>query len=59
MFTVMDIVQPATVEEAYSILTKRKNNQVIGGSAWLRMGSKRRGRIYRNRCYDYIQKLRN
>lgn len=43
MFTVMDIVQPATVEEAYSILTKRKNNQVIGGSAWLRMGSKRIG----------------
>ena len=36
MFTVMDIVN-ATVEEAYSILTKRKNNQVIGGSAWLRM----------------------
>ena len=35
MFTVMDIVQPTTVEEAYSILTKRKNNQVIGGSAWL------------------------
>ncbi|MBC5996884.1 FAD-binding protein [Romboutsia ilealis] len=43
MFTVMDIVQPTTVEEAYSILTKRKNNQVIGGSAWLRMGSKRIG----------------
>lgn len=43
MFTVMDIVQPGTVEEAYSILTKRKNNQVIGGSAWLRMGSKRIG----------------
>ena len=43
MFTVMDIVLPATVEEAYSILTKRKNNQVIGGSAWLRMGNKRIG----------------
>ena len=43
MFTVMEIVQPTTVEEAYSILTKRKNNQVIGGSAWLRMGSKRIG----------------
>ena len=43
MFTVMEIVQPTTVEEAYSILTKRKNNQVIGGSTWLRMGSKRIG----------------
>ena len=43
MFTVMEIIQPKTVEEAYEILTKRKNNQVIGGSAWLRMGSKRIG----------------
>lgn len=43
MFTVMEMVQPKTVEEAYEILTKRKNNQVIGGSAWLRMGSKRIG----------------
>lgn len=43
MFTVMDIVQPNTVEEAYSILNKRKTNQVIGGSAFLRMGKKRIG----------------
>lgn len=43
MFTVMEMVQPKTVDEAYEILTKRKNNQVIGGSAWLRMGSKRIG----------------
>ncbi|KPI52669.1 FAD-binding protein [Clostridioides difficile] len=43
MFTVMDIVQPDTVEEAYSILNKRKTNQVIGGSAFLRMGKKRIG----------------
>lgn len=43
MFTVMEIVQPETVEEAYSILIQRKNNQVIAGSAWLRMGSKRIG----------------
>lgn len=43
MFTVMEMVQPKMVDEAYEILTKRKNNQVIGGSAWLRMGSKRIG----------------
>ena len=43
MFTVMDIEQPTTEQEAYSILTKRKNNQVIGGSAFLRMGKKRIG----------------
>ncbi|MBS5787357.1 MAG: FAD binding domain-containing protein [Clostridioides difficile] len=43
MFTVMDIEQPTTEQEAYSILTKRKNNQVIGGSAFLRMGRKRIG----------------
>lgn len=43
MFTLIDIVQPKTLEEAYTILTKRKNNQVIGGSAFLRMGKKRIG----------------
>lgn len=43
MFTLTDIVQPTTIEEAYAILMKRKNNQVIGGSAFLRMGKKRIG----------------
>ncbi|RDY25668.1 FAD-binding protein [Romboutsia weinsteinii] len=43
MFTLTDITQPSTAEEAYSTLIKRKNNQVIGGSAWLRMGKKRIG----------------
>lgn len=43
MFTLTDIVQPTTIEEAYAILTKRKNNQIIGGSAFLRMGKKRIG----------------
>lgn len=43
MFTLIDIVQPTTVEEAYEALTKRKNNQLIGGSAFLRMGKKRIG----------------
>lgn len=43
MFTLIDIVQPTTVEEAYEVLTKRRNNQLIGGSAFLRMGKKRIG----------------
>jgi CO/xanthine dehydrogenase FAD-binding subunit len=43
MFTLTDIVQPNTLEEAYSILIKRKNNQVLGGTAFLRMGNKRIG----------------
>lgn len=41
MFTINHIVQPETLEESYSILTSRKNNVVIGGCAFLRMGSKR------------------
>lgn len=43
MFTLTDIVQPTSIEEAYSLLKKRKNNQIIGGSCFLRMGSKRIG----------------
>ena len=40
MFTLMELVQPASIDEAYEILMKRKNNQIIGGSAFLRMGKK-------------------
>ena len=43
MFTLMELVQPQSLEEAYEILIKRKNNIVIGGSAFLRMGEKRIG----------------
>ncbi len=43
MFTLMELVQPQTLEEAYQILKKRKTNIVIGGSAFLRMGKKRIG----------------
>ncbi len=39
----MELVQPTSLEEAYEILTRRKNNIVIGGSAFLRMGKKRIG----------------
>lgn len=43
MFTLINLVQPDTVEEAYRILTEKKNNTVLGGCAFLRMGSKRIG----------------
>lgn len=43
MFTLMDLVQPETLEEAYRVLMLRKNNTVLGGCAFLRMGRKRIG----------------
>ncbi|MBB6217845.1 CO/xanthine dehydrogenase FAD-binding subunit [Anaerosolibacter carboniphilus] len=41
MFTIKELVQPKTIEEAYNTLISRRNNMVIGGSAFLRMGSKK------------------
>lgn len=43
MFTVLDIVQPQSIQEAYDMLMKRKSNTVIGGSTYLRMGCKKIG----------------
>ncbi|MDA8442914.1 MAG: FAD binding domain-containing protein [Peptococcaceae bacterium] len=43
MFTLRDLVQPDTVEEAYKILTDKRNNTVLGGCAYLKMGAKRIG----------------
>lgn len=43
MFTLMDLVQPQTLEEAYRLLMSKKNNTVLGGCAFLRMGKKRIG----------------
>lgn len=39
MFTVVDLAQPDTIEEAYRILTANKSNTVLGGCAFLRLGS--------------------
>jgi len=41
MFTMMNLVQPSTLDEAYEILVKSKNNTILGGCGFLRMGSKR------------------
>jgi len=43
MFTVKELVQPKTIEEAYNILTSRNNNTILGGTAFLRMSSKKIG----------------
>ncbi len=43
MFTVLDLVQPQTLDEAYNILMNKKNNAILGGCAFLRLGSSRIG----------------
>jgi len=43
VFTLLDLVQPDTLDEAYKILTSRRNNVILGGCAFLRMGSQRIG----------------
>ncbi len=43
MFTLKEFVQPKSVEEAYEILISGRNNTVLGGTAFLRMGSKKIG----------------
>lgn len=40
MFTLQSLVQPETAAEAYEILNQRKTNTILGGGAFLRMGSK-------------------
>ena len=41
MFSIKELVQPKAIEEAYDILISKRNNTVLGGSAFLRLGSKR------------------
>ncbi len=43
MFTLSDLVQPKTLETAYQVLTDKRNNTILGGCAFLKMGSKRIG----------------
>ncbi len=43
MFRLLDLAQPATVAEAYQTLMNKRSNTVLGGCAFLRMGSKRIG----------------
>lgn len=43
MFTLSDLVQPEKLETAYQILLDKRNNAILGGCAFLKMGSKRIG----------------
>jgi CO/xanthine dehydrogenase FAD-binding subunit len=43
LFTIQQYAQPSDLKEAYEILMEKKNNAILGGTAWLRMGSKRIG----------------
>lgn len=40
MITIKNYVQPASLEEAYTLLMKNKNNHILGGNLWVKMGSK-------------------
>ena len=41
MFTISDLVQPETLAEAYQILMDKRNNTILGGCGFLKMGKKR------------------
>lgn len=43
MFTLIELVQPETIDEAYEILMEKRNNTILGGCAFLRLGSSRIG----------------
>lgn len=43
MFTLLNLVQPETIDDAYNILMAKRNNTVLGGCAFLRLGSSKIG----------------
>ena len=43
MFTLSDLVQPDNIDTAYQILSNKRNNTILGGCAFLKMGAKRIG----------------
>lgn len=43
MFSVLHLIQPDTLEEAYQALVHRRNNAVLGGCTFLRLGSRKIG----------------
>ncbi|MEG6523881.1 FAD binding domain-containing protein [Desulfotomaculum sp. 1211_IL3151] len=57
MFTIDHLVQPQTIEEAYQILNEHTSNTILGGCAYLRLGSKkiRTAIDLANLHLDYIQ----
>jgi len=43
LFTLVDLLQPDTIAEAYEVLMEKRNNGILGGCAFLRLGSSRIG----------------
>lgn len=43
MFSINEVARPETIEEAYRLLTAKTNNAVLGGGAFLRLGSRKVG----------------
>ena len=41
MFTLLTVAQPDTLEAAYKVLKEKKSNAVLGGCAYLRLGSQK------------------
>jgi len=41
MFTLLNLAQPTSLDEAYQVLSAQRNNTVLGGCAFLRLGSRR------------------
>ena len=39
----MELIQPDTIDEAYEILMEKRNNAILGGCAFLRLGSSKIG----------------
>lgn len=41
MFIIKEIYKPTSIEDAYNMLISQKNNTILGGTLFLRMGNKR------------------
>lgn len=59
MFTIQDLVQPHTIEDAYQALTGNSSSTVLGGCAFLRLGSQQIGTAIdlSKLNLDYIKEL--
>lgn len=40
MITIRNYIQPTSLEEAYTLLMKNRNNHILGGNLWVKMGEK-------------------
>ena len=61
VFTLLDLVQPNNLAEAYQILSDKRNNTILGGCAFLKMSSKRIGTAIdlSNLSLSYIKEQSN